>query len=236
MDFSKLTERQVKIWGGGVAALYCVMALALFVGPVSDIVGDKADDALLIEGAEWADIDVNGRDITITGAAPSEAAGQAAVDAVEGRWGVRVVRAKFTVEPPATPNALAPSGPPIEDAGACQSLMDGLLSDGGIQFDTGKASLAADGLPLLDQVGAALLRCADFKIAIVGHTDNTGDSAANVRLSQARASAVATYLEGKGVPVDQINASGVGDAEPVASNDAEAGRAANRRIEFRVSE
>ena len=45
MDLSKLTERQVLMWGGGAAALYCILALSFFVGPVSNIVADKADDA-----------------------------------------------------------------------------------------------------------------------------------------------------------------------------------------------
>jgi len=236
MDLSKLTERQVLMWGGGAAALYCILALSFFVGPVSNIVADKADDALLVEGAAWADIEINGRDVSVIGAAPSAEAGQRAVDAVGAKWGVRVVRAKYTIEPPPKVDAFVPSGPPITDAIACQSLMDGLLSDGGIQFETGKADLASAGLPLLDQIGAALLRCASFMIRIVGHTDNTGDENANIRLSEARAEAVVRYLTDKGVSAGQVSAVGLGAAAPVASNDTDAGRSQNRRIEFRVSQ
>jgi len=236
MDLSKLTERQVLMWGGGAAALYCVLALSFFVRPVSTIVADRADDALLVQGAEWADIEINGRDVSVTGAAPSAEAGQGAVDAVAAKWGVRIVRAKYTIEPPPKVEMLAASGPPITDAIACQSLMNGLLSDGNIQFETGKADLVSEGLPLLDQIGSALLRCADFTIRIVAHTDNTGDEQANIRLSEVRAEAVVRYLTGKGVSADQISSVGLGAAAPVATNDTDAGRSQNRRIEFRVSQ
>ncbi len=236
MDLSKLTERQVLIWGGGAAALYCVLALSFFVGPVSNIVADKADDALLVQGADWADIEINGRDVSVTGAAPSAEAGQGAVDAVAAKWGVRVVRAKYSIEPPPKVEMLAPSGPPITDAIACQNLMNGLLRDGGIQFETGKSDLVSAGLPLLDQIGSALLRCADFTIRIVGHTDNTGDDQANIRLSEVRAEAVLRYLTDKGVSADQVSPVGLGAAAPVATNDTDAGRLQNRRIEFRVSQ
>ena len=195
MDFSNLTERQVLIWGGGLAALSCVLALIYFVGSVSDGVAQKAKEALLIAGAEWANIEIKGRDISVLGAAPSEQAGLVVVNAVSERWGVRVVRARYTVEPPPATGGLTASGPPITDPLACQSLRDGLLSDGGIQFEMGRADLADVGLPLLDQIGAALLRCSGFTIRIVGHTDNTGDADANLRLSQDRAGAVVAYLQ-----------------------------------------
>jgi outer membrane protein OmpA-like peptidoglycan-associated protein len=236
MDVSKLTERQVLIGGAGLAALYCIFSLIFFAGPVSDIVGDKADDLLLIEGADWADIEINGRDITLVGEAPSAESGEDAVEALEAKWGVRVVRANFTIAQPLMGDALTASGPPIADADVCQTLMDSLLTDGGIQFETGKAALSDASAPLLDSLGAALLRCGGFKINIVGHTDNTGDPAANLELSKLRAAAVTAYLAGKGVPADQITASGAGSAEPIAGNDTDAGRAANRRIEFRVSQ
>jgi peptidoglycan-binding protein ArfA len=236
MDLSKLTERQVLMWGGGAASLYCVLALSFFVGPVSNIVVGKAHDALLVQGAEWADIAINGRDVSVTGTAPSAEAGQGAVDAVTAKWGVRVVRAKYTIEPSPKVEMLAPSGPPITDAIACKSLMDGLLSDGGIQFETGKADLVSAGLPLLGQIGSALLRCVDFTIRIVEHTDNTGDEQVNIRLSEVRAEAVLRYLTDKGVSADQGNGVGLGAAAPVASNDTDEGRSQNRRIEFRVSQ
>jgi outer membrane protein OmpA-like peptidoglycan-associated protein len=69
-------------------------------------------------------------------------------------------------------------------------------------------------------------------IEIGGHTDNTGDAAANVALSQQRADAVRTYLIQQGVPEAMLVAKGYGDARPIAGNDTEEGRFHNRRIEF----
>ena len=77
-----------------------------------------------------------------------------------------------------------------------ERLMDGLLVDGSVQFETGKADLASTGLPLLNQIGAGLSRCTGFIICIIGHTDNVGDEQAIIRLSEASAQAVVRYLAG----------------------------------------
>ncbi len=71
-------------------------------------------------------------------------------------------------------------------------------------------------------------------IEIGGHTDNTGDAAANVALSQARADAVRNALLKAGVDPANLVAKGYGSAQPVASNDLLEGRFRNRRIEYRV--
>lgn len=68
---------------------------------------------------------------------------------------------------------------------------------------------------------------------IGGFTDNTGDAALNVQLSQKRTQAVRTYLIEHGVPADTLTAEGFGDAHPVADNATVAGRSANRRIAFK---
>lgn len=241
MDLSNLTKRQVLIGGGAIAALYCILSLALFAGPVSNGVERAASDTLLIHGAEWADIEISGRDVIVIGEAPTVEAGQAAVEAVRAKWGVRVARAGFSIAPIQQESAgvtrsLQASGPPIEDAIECQSLLDGILSAGGVQFETGKAALADDASSMLDALGAALLQCARFKVSIDGHTDATGDAEANRKLSLVRAEAVVTYLTTKGVPNAQITAAGFGADMPIASNETESGRAQNRRIEFRVSQ
>lgn len=153
---------------------------------------------------------------------------------VAAKSGVRVVRAKYTIELPPKSDVLMPSGPPITKAAVCQSLMDGLLVDGGDEFEIGKADLAGTSLPLLNQIGAGLLRCMGSTIRIIGHTDNVGDEQANIRLSEANPQAVVRYLAGKDVAADQIHAVGLGAEAPVGSNDADARRSQNRRIEFRV--
>ena len=71
-------------------------------------------------------------------------------------------------------------------------------------------------------------------IEIGGHTDNTGDPAANLSLSQQRAEAVRNYLVQRGVQASQLTAKGYGDSRPVAGNNTDQGHFHNRRIEFKA--
>ena len=73
----------------------------------------------------------------------------------------------------------------------------------------------------------------DINVEVSGHTDNTGASATNLRLSQARADAVRAYLATKGVAPERMVAKGYGPAQPIAPNTTSAGRAQNRRVELR---
>jgi outer membrane protein OmpA-like peptidoglycan-associated protein len=73
-------------------------------------------------------------------------------------------------------------------------------------------------------------------VTIVGHTDSTGSDAINEPLSRERALAVRDYLSARGVSSGRVSVSGRGSHEPVASNDSEAGRAANRRVEIFLTE
>jgi OOP family OmpA-OmpF porin len=90
------------------------------------------------------------------------------------------------------------------------------------------------GLPILDEMAAAMARLPGRRFEIIGHTDAQGRHASNVSLSLARAQAVKTYLVSKGLPADKLSTSGMGPDQPVASNATDEGRARNRRIEFRV--
>ncbi|MEL7363998.1 MAG: OmpA family protein, partial [Bacteroidota bacterium] len=86
----------------------------------------------------------------------------------------------------------------------------------------------------LDAIAANLTAYPGLGITVEGHTDNTGDQATNDALSQERAQAVAGYLAEQGVDVSRIAAVGYGDARPIATNSTDEGRAANRRVAFRV--
>ena len=76
----------------------------------------------------------------------------------------------------------------------------------------------------------------DLRVEVGGHTDGQGDSAFNKALSQQRADAVVAALRARGIPEDAISAIGYGDAKPVADNDTEDGRAANRRVTLAFSQ
>jgi len=103
-----------------------------------------------------------------------------------------------------------------------------------VSFDTGRADIRPQMRPVLDEIGRNL--DANVRVTVVGHTDSTGSDAINDPLSRERAAAVRDYLAARGVAPSRISTSGRGSHEPVASNDTDRGRAANRRVEIFLSE
>jgi OOP family OmpA-OmpF porin len=101
-----------------------------------------------------------------------------------------------------------------------------------IDFAPGSAVITEASGSVLDRLAGILNRCAGAPIEIGGHTDAQGSKDLNLRLSQARAEAVFQALVGRGVPPDRLVARGFGEEVPIASNETDAGRARNRRIEF----
>jgi outer membrane protein OmpA-like peptidoglycan-associated protein len=103
-----------------------------------------------------------------------------------------------------------------------------------VSFDTGRADIKPQMRPVLDEIGRNL--DPSVRLTVVGHTDSTGSDSINDPLSRERAEAVRDYLSARGVSPARISVSGRGSHEPVASNDTESGRAANRRVEIFLSE
>ena len=87
----------------------------------------------------------------------------------------------------------------------------------------------------LDKLAQVLKNNMDTNINIYGHTDSKGTDANNLSLSERRAAAVKNYLVSQGVSSSRMFTMGVGEKEPVASNDTDAGRAENRRVEFAIT-
>jgi len=104
----------------------------------------------------------------------------------------------------------------------------------GIRFDTTRAVIRPESRPTLDQAVAVLAAYPDLRLEIVGHTDDRGPRERNLELSRARADAVRAYLVDHGIAGDRVTTRGAGPDEPIADNKSADGRAANRRIEFRV--
>jgi peptidoglycan-binding protein ArfA len=178
-----------------------------------------------------------GDTITLTGTAPSEAAKAEVEAATADTWpnvkiinNIQVTAASAATAPPASP---APATP----GGACATLQADItaLLRTPINFTTDGFTLAADSQQLVSQIAQKVKACPDAKLAVVGHTDNTGDDATNVPLSNYRAKSVADALISSGVAGGEITSRGAGSAEPVAGNDTPAGRAQNRRVEITVS-
>jgi outer membrane protein OmpA-like peptidoglycan-associated protein len=102
-----------------------------------------------------------------------------------------------------------------------------------VNFASGSAAVPADAEPVLRLAAQVLTALpAGARIAVVGHTDNTGTAAGNEALSLQRAQAVKTALTSFGAAADRLQVAGMGDARPIATNATDAGRFANRRIEF----
>jgi outer membrane protein OmpA-like peptidoglycan-associated protein len=118
------------------------------------------------------------------------------------------------------------------------ALGAGIKSEGriavyGIQFDTGKSEIKPASEPALVEIAKLLTTQTALKLHVVGHTDNVANLDLNLKLSKARAEAVVQALSTRhGVAPVRLIAHGVGPVAPVASNDSEAGRAKNRRVEL----
>lgn len=104
-----------------------------------------------------------------------------------------------------------------------------------VNFGFDSANLTATAKTNLDKLAQVLVSNPDTNINIYGHTDSKGSDTYNLSLSEKRANAVKSYLTSKGVASNRIFAMGRGEAEPVASNDTDAGRAENRRVEFAIT-
>lgn len=248
MDEAWFTQKRVIRWGGGAFALFVLLSILSAAGPIARDAERRANEILVLGGFDWATVERYGRGMEIQGAAPSAAAGAAAVAAVARDWAIRDAWGGFSVASPSPPPPPAPqkpeaaagslklqaSGPPIRDSAVCQSLLDAVSESGRIEFAFDSADLDPRNHDLLDRLGAAMLRCETVWIDISGHTDAAGDAAANLALSQRRADAVVAYLQQRGVPEIRVIAKGYGAERPIADNDDAAGRARNRRIEFRV--
>ncbi|MBK6612763.1 MAG: OmpA family protein [Ottowia sp.] len=105
-----------------------------------------------------------------------------------------------------------------------------------ISFDTGRADIKSNMRPILDQFAQGLGQEPNTEVFIVGHTDSTGTDAINNPLSVARANSVRDYLATRGVDTRRVRTEGRGSREPVASNQSDAGRAHNRRVEIFLAE
>jgi outer membrane protein OmpA-like peptidoglycan-associated protein len=104
----------------------------------------------------------------------------------------------------------------------------------GITFATDQASIQPQFRPTLDEVARVLSQYEQTYVDVYGHTDSTGSDGYNQGLSERRANSVADYLSSHGVQSARLGVRGFGETQPVASNDTEDGRAANRRVEIKI--
>jgi outer membrane protein OmpA-like peptidoglycan-associated protein len=132
-----------------------------------------------------------------------------------------------------------PAGGFIDNIYVFLSNKDGGVGTGyaldAVTFETGSATLTAASNQQLDDLAAVLKTFPTATVSVNGYTDNTGDAAANTTLSTQRAEAVKSALVSKGIATERVAAAGYGPDKPIASNDTEAGKAKNRRVEIVVT-
>jgi outer membrane protein OmpA-like peptidoglycan-associated protein len=104
----------------------------------------------------------------------------------------------------------------------------------GLLYDFDSDVVKAEAQSNLRALAGSLDKYPDTDLVIIGHTDQVGSASYNQGLSERRSAAAARYLTGQGVSGMRIATRGLGEAEPVASNETEAGRATNRRVEVAI--
>ncbi len=130
----------------------------------------------------------------------------------------------------APPEPVAASPAPEE----CERRLSAAQETGKITFEPGSATIAAASQDIMNQIADILTECPDLRLEIQGHTDSQGREEMNLTLSQSRAQSVLNELRARRVLTGSFVAVGYGETRPIAPNDTEAGREANRRIEFRL--
>ena len=119
---------------------------------------------------------------------------------------------------------------------SANALLDALNKDGFIalyiNFDTGKSDLKADGEATVKEIATMLKSAPTLKISIEGHTDNVGNAASNLKLSEARAKSVMEAVVKAGIAKDRLSSKGLGQTTPIADNRSDDGKAKNRRVEL----
>lgn len=222
LDASPMDVRfsQFEILTGAGTALVCLFFVCVFseVSAIENALGAEVTSQVDHEDLYWSSVDVNGQSVVLSGAAPDVPAKRAAEQRARAVPGITAVDNSIEV---------------IGEAGSCQQQLNDYLAKQGIAFKTGKAVVAERSHNTLGML-AMIVRTCDTTVEIAGHTDDRGDSAVNLHLSQRRADVVAKHLVRHGVAPARIRATGYGESQPIAENGTEAGRERNRRIEFRV--
>ncbi|MDC8804749.1 OmpA family protein [Halomonas pacifica] len=157
----------------------------------------------------------------------------AAIGSTAGATIGAMLCADYSEEPVAEPAPMPEPAPEPEPVPEFEPLV--LSSEVNFAFDSAELMPAAHAT--LNDVARRLIeneRSQDVRVHIGGHTDSVGSDQYNLGLSQRRANSVRDYLIARGVESDRLVARGFGEARPVASNETDAGRAQNRRVELNV--
>ncbi|WBU58285.1 OmpA family protein [Paracoccus sediminicola] len=120
----------------------------------------------------------------------------------------------------------------LPDGTDCVDRLNAVMLQSEIGFEPGGARIAGDIGPVIEELRPIMEECADYRLELAGHTDSQGSDTLNMSLSLSRAEAVLGALAEAGLSVEHVVARGYGETRPIAENDTEEGREANRRIEL----
>jgi len=126
-----------------------------------------------------------------------------------------------------------PAGTTV-NADGCPPGGDTLAIVTNVNFDFDSSRIRSDSAQKLDRVVRILEDNPDVRVRVEGHTDSIGSDKYNMGLSFRRAESVKNYLVGKGIDANRLSVVGYGESKPLVSNKTDAGRAVNRRVEFKV--
>jgi outer membrane protein OmpA-like peptidoglycan-associated protein len=110
-----------------------------------------------------------------------------------------------------------------------------VLNENAVRFDTNKSTLTTTAKANLDKLVPVFQEYSETNITIFGYTDSTGTADYNLKLSGERAASVRNYLVSKGIASNRFNITGLGIADPIATNQTAEGRSQNRRVEFAIT-
>jgi outer membrane protein OmpA-like peptidoglycan-associated protein len=204
----------------------------------------RSQAALNGQNMVWANLIVDGRDITLRGTAPSEAAKKAAGQAVQID-GYHIIHNQLALNATMSGSNQTKNKPSTtkeetkkviaKQAKDCQNKFNRLLKKG-IYFKSSSAIIQKTSFSVLNKMASTAKECHHFNLQIHGHTDSSGQNLLNKKLSHGRANAVMEYLISKAINDKRLTALGHGSSTPVANNRTKRGRAKNRRIEITVEE
>jgi len=167
--------------------------------------------------------------VLVRGVTQREDARAAVAGLLSGKLGDGVLYSlDITYRAPPPPEKIKPT--PEE----CQEQLQAVQTGAKIAFEPGSATIAEESLGVMNRIADILKDCGEILLEIQGHTDSQGRESMNLELSQARANSVLNELIARRVLTASYEAHGYGETQPIADNKTEAGREANRRIEFHL--
>ena len=149
----------------------------------------------------------------------------------DAQWATGGIGLKYRLNGPPVPPPPAPAPPPPPPPPPPEKKKIVLR---GVNFDFDKSNIRPDARPILDEAISTLKEYKQITLSVEGHTDSIGTEQYNQKLSLRRAKSVADYLAKGGIDAKRMTEKGLGESQPVASNDTAEGRAQNRRVELKI--